>query len=375
MYNNCGKMKTLTFKCLLLSDVILRSKSASEGGSDTLDFIPGACFLGISASSLYCSMPDKALALFHDSTVRFGDAHLSDGQRRSLKVPASLCKPKLSKGQDIYKIHHACDFGDETIRALQLKQCRNGFLAFNEDCTQAEYLSHGTNTAVKSAYDREMRRAKDEQMFCYSSLAKGAMFIFEVETDDETLAPAIVSSLVGLKHIGHSRSAQYGLVEITEIPAIQDIPSATNELTTVYADGRLVFFDSYGEPTFKPDIKQLGLPEGSEILWDLSQVLTFQYAPWNGKRRSYDTERCGIEKGSVFVVRTPSAMTGTLYVGQYRNEGFGKIIYNPAFLASDADGNAVCHIHTGRKSASTNFTADSITEKRTAFITLSLIHI
>ena len=43
-------MSILKFKCTLLSDVILNQKAATEGPNQTLDFIPGSCFLGIVAS-------------------------------------------------------------------------------------------------------------------------------------------------------------------------------------------------------------------------------------------------------------------------------------------------------------------------------------
>ena len=38
-------MKTIHFKCTLLSDVILNQKSATEGDNNTLDFIPGVVML------------------------------------------------------------------------------------------------------------------------------------------------------------------------------------------------------------------------------------------------------------------------------------------------------------------------------------------
>jgi len=76
---------------------------------------------------------------------------------------------------------------------------------------------------------------------------------------------------------------------------------------------------------------------GGEIGWSKSQIRTFQYAPWNGKRHTYEADRCGIEKGSVFVIKTNSASCPetSRYVGFYRNEGFGKVIYNPAFLTGN----------------------------------------
>ena len=63
---------------------------------------------------------------------------------------------------------------------------------------------------------------------------------------------------------------------------------------------------------------------------------TFRYAPWNYTLHAYDTDRCGIEKGSVLVVRTNAQDLRTSYVGCYRSEGFGRVIYNPDFLSADS---------------------------------------
>ena len=115
-------------------------------------------------------------------------------------------------------------------------------------------------------------------------------------------------------------------------------PDTKSDFVTVYADGRLIFLDENGEPTYQPSAKDLGV-DGGEIDWSKSQIRTFQYAPWNGKRHTYEADRCGIEKGSVFVVKSNGASCPetSQYVGFYVNEGFGKVIYNPFFLAGNSN--------------------------------------
>ena len=62
-------------------------------------------------------------------------------------------------------------------------------------------------------------------------------------------------------------------------------------------------------------------------------------------RHTFDSERCGIETGSVFVIKLNGVLcpNRSQYVGWYKNEGFGKVIYNPAFLkgSSDKQGKAI----------------------------------
>jgi len=341
-------MTTLKFKCKLLSDVILNQKAATEGPNQTLDFIPGSCFLGIVASEYdKFEKEGKAMEIFHSGIVRFGDAHPSKGDVRGLKIPASMFYPKLKKITDgeIYIHHLIPNLEDETLKKKQLKQCRNGFYIFASDKAKATEVKTETNFAIKSAYDREKRRSKDEQMYGYESLQKGLELYFEVQVENEDLAKDIKGALVGNKRVGRSRTAQYGLVEIAETD-YSDVKceKSENNIVTVYTDGRLIFLDMYGLPTFRPTEEQLGLPKEAKILWEKSQIRTFQYAPWNFKRQCFDADRCGIEKGSVFVVKVPDSVNLNLkskYIGSFNNEGFGKVIYNPEFLKAKEDGQAI----------------------------------
>lgn len=339
-------MKTIKFECRLLSDVIINQKAATEGANATLDFIPGNVFLGIVASH-YDELGDKALEVFHSGRVRFGDAHPVGECRndvRSLRVPAAMFYPKLKGLSGGCYISHLYHREDDSVNGTpqQLKQCRNGFYVFTEN-KGARAITE-KSFAIKSAYDRSNRRSRDNMMFGYESLDAGLRFLFEVQVDDDSLAEQVSRMLTGVHYVGRSRTAQYGQVEIS-LCRYDDIPSEQKLLTladgkkyaTVYADGRLIFIDEDGEPTFTPTAHDLGIVYG-EIEWSLSQVRTFGYAPWNGKRSTRDAERCGIEKGSVFVVRIDEEQNFTSqYVGAFRNEGFGKVIYNPSFL--DSDGN------------------------------------
>lgn len=330
--------KTLKFKCTLESDLVLSQTSSSEGNQKTLEFIPGNNFLGIVASKLYKDGSAESLELFHSGKVRFGDAHPSVNGIRGLKVPASMYYPKLGSASKECYIHHLTDHNSGEIKAKQLKQCREGFYSFGD--TSGIRVDIQKDFTIKSAYDGEKRRSKDGQMFGYESLTKGLVMFFEVESElSDELNKKIVDALVGKKHIGHSRSAEFGLVAI-ELANYKEVSSSkvdsSSDYATVYADGRLIFLDQNRESTYKPTAKDLGL-DGGEIDWSKSQVRTFQYAPWNGKRHTYEADRCGIEKGSVFVVKLNGASCPEIsqYVGCYKNEGFGKVIYNPVFLSGD----------------------------------------
>lgn len=338
-------MKTLTYQCTLLTDIVLNAKSATEGANQTLDFIPGNNFLGITASKLYAELDaHTAWLIFHSGKVRFGDAHLLVNNCRCVKAPAAMYYPKLgSAAEECYVYHSLSQPWSSDLREKQLKQLRNGFYAFTLKGDAIEARAEKV-FMVKSAYDRERRCSKDNCMYGYEALCAGSEMAFTVEIDDDVedkVYPMIEQALIGNKHLGRSRTAQYGLVSIKpcafEEAGTCDKP--VGELVTIYADGRLIFYNEDGFPTYQPTAQQLHLPEGSEIRWDLSQIRTFCYAPWNYKRQAYDTDRCGLEKGSVIVAKCPSAIAcRDAYVGAYCNEGFGKVVYNPCFLNAKSDG-------------------------------------
>lgn len=333
---------TLRFQVTLLTNVILNSEVTGTDPNKTLDFIPGNVFLGIAATD-YASFGDRALTVFHSGKVRFSDAHPLSGGARTLRVPASLYYPKLSSPSRETCHHHLLSGAlPESWKDTQPKQCRSGFYDLLEN--PAPRASTPTAFAVKSAYDRDKRRSKDEQLFQYESLEKGQVFAFSIDTDPDVgpdVKALLRKALVGERHVGRSRSAQYGLVRIEEMaepfrePVSRPV-SSTPGRHLVYADGRLIFFDADGMPTFRPTAADFGFTAG-EVRWDLSQVRTFRYAPWNGVRRSFDADRCGIEKGSVLVIESPDEATpSACYVGLYRNEGFGKVLFNPSFLEEES---------------------------------------
>lgn len=359
-------MKKLYFKVKLLSDVILNQKAATEGPNATLDFIPGANFMGVVAGKFYADIEERknsgkcsedeyeermgiALDIFHSGKVRFGDAHLGVEANeekgtpniRTCKVPASMYYPKLSKPSEELYISHLIPEDEETqgdMRNKQLKQCRNGFfyIAGNEYVEVKPEMAF----AIKSAHDRKMRTSKESQMYGYQSLCKGAVLFFEVDTDERYEKMIKLYLEAGSVRIGRSRSAQYGQVEICCLDEeYVHVKSNKGEgRVTVYADSRLVFIDEEtGNTTFRPTPEQLGLT-GGKINWAKSQVRTFQYSPWNFKRQCFDTDRCGFEKGSVFVVDdVTDCPDESIYIGEYKNEGFGRVIYNPDFLKGELD--------------------------------------
>lgn len=327
------------YTCTLLSDVVLNNKMATEGNMTTLDYIAGSNFLGVVAGEIYAKHIDKAYSILHSGEVSFGDAHISlNGTEVSYAMPFSLFKAKPNgEKEDKPKIwlHHLLKeshFEDFRKKGIQLKQERKDYLTPSGHILE----SPKKNFALKSAQDRDERRSKDGAMFGFESLKAGQVYVFSVRYKNAEYQQIVEDFLIGKKRIGKSKTAQYGQVCIEKFKneqAPKRIDAILNtDYTIVYAESNLCFFNEFGQTTFQPEPKDLGL-SGGQICWKKSQIRTYAYSPWNGIRNTPNTQRDCILKGSVFYVKDAVAPEGkTDSIGEYQAEGLGRVIYNPLFL-------------------------------------------
>lgn len=322
------------YTCELLSDVVLNSKLATEGNMTTLEYIPGSTFLGIVAKAIYDYHKDNAYAILHAGEVSFGDAYISpNGNEMSYPIPFSLFQDKLDKSKTW--VHHLLDdehFTKFREKGIQLKQERTGYLT----PSGLKLKGPEKNFAIKSAQERDERRSKDGAMFGFESLVAGQQFVFSIRYENADYQEIVEKFLISNKRIGKSKTAQFGQVCIKKLEneqapkRIDSIPNS--DYTLVYAESNLCFFNKYGQSTYQPTVKDLGLSGGS-ICWEKSQIRTYSYSPWNGIRNTPNTQRDCILKGSVFYVKgAVSPEDKTKSVGEYQAEGLGRISYNPAFL-------------------------------------------
>lgn len=327
-------MEKIIFNCELLTNVVIKSTSATEGITISLDFIPGAKFLGIAAKKLYDEKnPKQTMDLFHNGKVSFGDAHLAMDGKKSIKAPFSWF---VNKGENINNtiyIHHNLDSEYKKKLAsngVQLKQVRTVYF------TCEKFGSIVSEFSLKSAYDREKRKAQDSQMYGYFSIPKGSKWQFEVRTPKEYVQ-IIIDALVGKNRLGKSKNSEYGLVEISHqnTELIKDEIKLDKGINVLYAESNLCFYNDFGVTTLQPVVEQLGFDAGAKILWDQSQIRARKYQTWNTKRYNRDADRMIIEKGSVFVIDT-SNCTSNRYenklIGSHVSEGFGTVLINPSFL-------------------------------------------
>lgn len=329
-------MKKYEFRCRLLSDLVLTSSAATESHASSLNYIPGSKFLGIVSRSLYKMDDEKStLDIFHNGIVKFGDAHPILKEKRLYPSPANFYFKKGEGLNDSIFLHHNLDKStQEKLRSqnIQLKQSRTGYI----QPELKKQLTIKQNYRLKSAYDATTRKSKDSQMFGYFSLPSQTEWVFSVEDHSGYYLEKIKEVLVGMKRIGRSKSAEYGLVEIL---FEKEIKTSKEENVSgrivVYAQSNLCFVNQYGETTAQPNLLQLTGNSDCEILWEQSQLRSRKYQSWNGKRNCRDADRIIIEKGSVFVLNLKTPVSSSFYdagIGSYKSEGFGSVIINPDFL-------------------------------------------
>lgn len=328
------------FKCTLISDVVINSKMETEGNVTSLNYIPGSNFLGIVAKELYEQLsPGDALLMFHSKEILFGDATISYNNKMHYPVPFSYM---TKKGEDVLGnnevfLYHLLNENnyprDSKGYKTQLKQKRSGYLSPSGDVIQSPIKTF----SLKSAQDADTRRSKEGAMFGFESIKAGQELIFSIQGQNSVLLNKAAKSVVGLKRVGKSKTAQYGQVLIEELDAPpQKIETfETKSYSLAYACSDLCFYEegTY-QPTFQPTAKQLGLV--GEIDWSKSQIRTYTYSPWNGRRNTADSQRNCILAGSVFCINTAN-FGGEIIVGEHQAEGLGKIIVNPLFLHGDHD--------------------------------------
>lgn len=354
------------YTCELLADIVLNSSLATEGNMQSLDYIAGSNFYGIVAAAVYADngiKSDEKKRLLHSEQVSFGDAMISDGDSVFYSMPFAYYKEKDKSDAPIVLHHQIVDLKD----GIQYKQERSGYLnAYGQLIKKVK-----KNFQLKSAYDRNNRTSDEGKMFGFEAIEAGQKFIFSVIYQDDSDIKTIENHLLGEKYIGKSKTAQYGKVKISELKTINSISSfEAKDVALVYAESHLCFFTANGLPTYEPTIQDLGFESG-EIIWKKSQIRTFVYSPWNGKRATNTMQRNCIAKGSVFYIQNPQKKTGfPRSVGEYINEGLGRILINPVFLKNNGNklNISLTEMNLEKKKETTIANSDSILFKRLQLI-------
>jgi len=312
-------MKKVYFRVKFLSDIVLHATSNNEGKIEQLDFIPGSNFLGIVAKNY--SKFDNPFDVFHSGKVRFGDATVVVNEKVTYKMPLSFFHEKLDKSI-IFNHHLIEDFS----KFNQLKQKRDNYITKDLDEVIIDY-----KYSQKSAYDKSKRRSKESSMYGYRAIKRGSIWQFCISYDESIDIEQIKSYLLNKQRLGKSRSAEYGLIEISEGGKEEYIVKESNDYDYLYLKSRVALFDKHNNPTL--DVKYI--TEDLDVVYEKTQIRTSTFTPYTRARETKDYQRVVINRGSVVVVKKLTATQKEKIengVGAYLSEGFGEIIVNPSFL-------------------------------------------
>lgn len=314
------------YSVTLTADVVVTANAATAGGHQALDYLPGSLFAGIAAHRRFDS------ELLWSGRVRFLDGHPRLHQSPTWRVPLAFHSIKGKEWQNQPPLSGLAELHD-TIR--QPVQWRSGYMTADGQVTQVVRQSR-----MKTAINREARRAAEGQLFGYESIPAGLTFMMGVQADTAQDL-ATVTALLGTEvRLGRSRSAEYGQARLRAIdPPRVAPPVAQGDLVALYLMSDLAL-QHQGMPVLYPTPAMFGLPD-SAVLWPEKCFLqTRRYTPWNAFYNAWTTERQVLVKGSVITFRVPEAdqhLTGLQQklaggTGLYREEGLGQILVNPDWL-------------------------------------------
>lgn len=317
----------------LLNDLVLTADSATEGGHKCLDHIPGSAILGACLALKGDFSPEKAFG----AAVWVSNAYpVSAEGKTSLPLPRILQLPKGKK---------LTETATECANPLQLKEVKPELRRIDDAAffvpASGEALSPLRVYRMKTAIDRNDRRAKDGNLFGYEALEKGQRFRFRLQArpGGEDLAREWVEGMVnkGLR-LGRSRSAEYSRVAVRLLsPASQDAASVqAGDMLVCYAASDLCLVRNDLPVTFPDAMLDLGLDGDWKSDPSASELRLRRYSPWNQFHGFRMAERLVIEKGSVWVYRResgqPQEIPSRLQAGLHAHEGLGQIMLQPDFL-------------------------------------------
>ena len=326
------------YKCTLKSDVVFNTSLATEGNMESLDYIPGSSFWGLVAHQIYANHKEKASEILHSGYVCFGDGLIFHDSKPFFAIPNCFLQDKLKSdfvNDPVYldfNVNHKEGLKDEQGQRRQLKQMRSGYIS-----ADGHFISDIPKSfALKSAYNREERRTKEGQIFGLESIAAGTQFLFSIFYHNEDNIELVENCLLGTRRMGKSKFSQYGEVKIEAYDAydFEMVKVNFEGFNIVYAASNLCFLDPQtGQQTFMPTADQLGIP-GGKIIWEKSQIRIYSYSPWNSTRNASNMQRHCIKMGSIYCVEGGEVTNSTTVPkGEFINEGLGRILYNPVFLA------------------------------------------
>ena len=166
------------FDVTLIKDVSIGSRGTVPGSGQTPDCLPGLVFLGTSAAQMYARLKDRAWQVYHSGAFRFHYAHpLVDGQQA---WPLPLSWHSIGKPEKIESIPSINLSLGKRDGGGDFRRLKSGFLT-----DEGVRFDPATNLRLKTGIDPKTGRAAESRLFSIPSIARGAVFRFTLEADED----------------------------------------------------------------------------------------------------------------------------------------------------------------------------------------------
>lgn len=344
-------MKVQQFKVTLIQDVIISERAATKGGHDSLDYLPGATFLGAVAAHWYEKLqsksPEDVYTVFFSGKVRFSNG-LPLSADEQLSYPMPLCwyqnKREAKSGTMGLRNYQIREYSQK-IRA---KQVQGDYISLAASEPKNRLTIIKPKFRMKTGINADVCMARDSQLFAYSCLPADHSFVFSLEADDDVksslfdeIVELLLGKLRGKLRLGRSRSAEYGEVSIEKIETTDERQAAeTTSNVTFWLLADMALQDEFGQPVLQPTAENLGLPAHFQLDVAKTFVRSRRYAPFNAHRCRREIERVVLSMGSVLHFNSNQSVDAeTLQniqaqgIGLYRQNGLGRVWINPELLA------------------------------------------
>ena len=326
-----------------IDPIIVSENNSTENNDACLDYIPGSAILGALAAKHYSKLStDKSWQTFHSGETLFSHCYPLVENQLALPTPASW---HFAKGKeaidgsgkyDPKQISNHASLLFKREDAVQYKQCRDGYINSN---AQSARVEQGLST--KTAINNQTGGAKESQLFSYAYIQPTQTFLGWIDCADD-MAERFKETLQQGLHIGRSRHAEFGRVEINIIKDPVTNPATNNDKTLViWCLSDCECFDEQGMPTFTPSANSLH-PKLTGILnKQKSFIRSTSCSRFNQKRAGLDGEQMLISKGSILVYdlddKAPQALLDAINkngIGINKQQGLGWISVNPAWASN-----------------------------------------
>ena len=337
-------MKRMLLRIELMDSLVFSRRSATEGGHETLDHVPGSALWGCFCQALYGKQHPFADDVAHWGKVWFGNGRpMGPDKSQSWPVPLSWYtdktrpeRPAVVAGR-LQPDHVVNAVHGDLSEMGQPRAVRPGYVG-----EHGHWFAPTRQFRLRTALARPDHPDEDSQLYGYQGLTKGQHFGALLAVHDDAIAKEIKTVFDGqIVRIGRSKSGEYGRTRchIDHNPAPLPVSPGDNASELMlWLLSEACLRDEWGQPTLWPEPATLGLP-GALLDASRSFVRHRQFVFYNGHRRTHGLAHQALAAGSVLTFSRPGQPFSpeersrlAAGIGTLRERGFGEVWVNPPIL-------------------------------------------